>query len=115
MFLTRKEYVNIIYFTRNGKLIDDDFDPNELIKAYYTVDNLCNELFYVESDVDTSDLFHCTDGWFDDLEELIPEEQRDDVYPGDYVIAQYCTECNYSSVMSVFKYFDDDDLIEIEK
>ena len=98
----KKDYVIVIYFTRNDELFNDEFDPSELINVYCTVDKLCNELIYEDSDVGTSELFYYTDCWFDCLEELIPEEQRDEINPADYAIVQHCSECNYECVMNVF-------------
>lgn len=109
-----KNEVNIIYFTRNGQLISDEFDPRDLFEAYHIVDELCGKLLFID-DCYHGDILHCTDGYYDGLEELIPEDRREDEYAMDYVLTQHYSECFYEAVTNVFKYFDKNDNIKIKK
>lgn len=108
-----KNEVNITYFTKNGILVSDEFDPRDLFEAYHIVDDLCGKLIFID-DCCHCDILHCTDGYYDGLEELIPEDLREDVYVGNYVLTQHHSECFYEAVTNVFKYFDKNNDIKIK-
>lgn len=104
--------VSIIYFTRNDKLISDEFNPDELLEAYYTINNLCYEIIYVGTDAPF--LKHYSDYWFMDMYRFISEDQRDQIDPSEYAIVEYTEECNFRAIMNVFKYFDKNNDIKIK-
>lgn len=104
--------VSIIYFTRNGRLISEEFNPDELLEAYYTIDRLCYELIYVGTDAPF--LKHYRDEWFGDMYRFISEDQRDEIDPSKYAIVEYTEECNFRAIMNVFKYFDKNNDIKIK-
>lgn len=104
--------VSIIYFTRNGKLISEEFNPDELLKAYYTINRLCYELIYVGTDAPF--LKHYSDDWFMDMYRFIPKDQRKEIDPSKYAIVEYTEECKFRPIMNVFKYFDKNNDIKIK-
>ena len=109
-----KDCVCIIYFTRNGQLISDEFDPYVLFDVYHIVDELCGKTVWEDCGVYVGDIYHCTDGWYDDLEELLPEDRREYDYIGNYTMAQHYSECCYDEIMNVFRYFDKNNQIKIK-
>lgn len=104
--------LNVIYFTKNGKLLDDYSIIDPLFDTYYTVEALCSDIKYDIRYDDNVDHYHCEDGCYDEILELVPEDQREDVDICNITRVEHDSDCYYNSVTNVFKYFDEDNLIE---
>ena len=105
--------VSIIYFTKDGKLFSDDFNPDDLFHVYYTVDDLCDRISCSDG-VDGPAWIRYQDDWFEDMHRYVPEDQIDKINFSNYVLIAYSEECNFKAITNIFKYFDKNNDIKIK-